>query len=259
LDHFRWALIPRIEPAQLLLYTVAIASIACGVAGSRAALARKWRETFAWFLVSSAIPVRAELFDLLRPSDRNSLLHSGIWILLALVLVITLKYYGVQRRPGLMGVAPVFAVLLLAVTRAGEGHPRMDKLGIEKIAAWAESSTWGSSLFLFPDAGRALYPGIFRAESRRALWVDWKSGVEVKYSEPVGMEWWHRWESAMLQPFSPKRLETLLPLPIDYYVLKSSNRLAKIQPVFATSQFVVYDARDLREAPEPLALARREH
>ena len=257
LDHFRWAFIPRIEPAQLLLYTVAVASITCSIAGCRASSAHKWREAFAWFLVVAAIPVNAELFDLLRPGDMRSLLNSAVWILLALGLVGMLRYYGGKRRPGLMGVAPVFAVILLAATRTGESSPRMNVTSIQKVAAWAESSTWGSSLFLFPDAGRAIYPGIFRAESRRALWVDWKSGIEVKYSEPVGMEWWHRWESGMQEPFSPKRLEALLPLPIDYYVLKSSNRLGKIQPVFATSEFVVYDARDLRETPGPLELARR--
>lgn len=257
LDHFRWALVPRIEPAQVLLYTVAVASITCSIAGCRAASGRKWREAFAWFLVVAAIPVNAELFELLRPRNVSSLFNSAVWILLTFVLIATLRYYGGKRRPGLMGIAPAFAVILLAATGTGESSPRMDVTGIQKVAAWAESSTWGSSLFLFPDAGRAIYPGIFRAESRRALWVDWKSGIEVKYSEPVGMEWWHRWESAMQEPFSPKRLETLLPLPIDYYVLKSSNRLAKIQPVFATSEFVVYDARDLREAPGPLELARR--
>jgi len=257
LDQFRWALIPRIEPAQLLLYTVAVASITCSIAGCRAASAHKWREAFAWFLVVAAIPVSAEFFDLLRPRDMSSLLNSAVWILLALSLIVMLRYYGGKRRPGLTGIAPVFAVILLAATRTGESSPRMDVTGIQKVAAWAESSTWGSSLFLFPDAGRALYPGVFRAESRRALWVDWESGVEVKYSEPVGMEWWHRWEIAMQEPFSPKRLQALLPLPIDYYVLKSSNRLDKIQPVFATSEFVVYDARDLRQAPAPLEFARR--
>src|SRR5581483_3093384 len=257
LDHFRWALIPRIEPAQLLLYSVAVASITCSIAGCRAAAARRRREAFAWFLVVAAIPVNAELFDLLGPRNRSSLLNSAVWILLALGLMAVMRYYGGKRRPGLMGVAPAFAVILLAAAGTGESSPRMDVNGIHTVAAWAESSTWGSSLFLFPDARRVIYPGVFRAESRRALRVDWKSGVEVKYSEPVGMEWWRRWESAMQEPFSPKRLEALLPLPIDYYVLKSSNRLAKIQPVFATREFVVYDARDLRQAPGPLELARR--
>ena len=31
-------------------------------------------------------------------------------------------------------------------------------------------------MFLFPDVGHDLYPGIFRALSERALYVDWKSG-----------------------------------------------------------------------------------
>ncbi len=41
LERLRWALVPQVQPAQTLLFTVAFASIACAVAGARAAAARK--------------------------------------------------------------------------------------------------------------------------------------------------------------------------------------------------------------------------
>ncbi len=110
-------------------------------------------------------------------------------------------------------------------------------------------------MFLFPDAGRERYPGIFRAESRRALWADWMSGSLVPYSESFALEWWERWRETMQDGFSPLRLENMLALPIDYYVLKREHELRGVKPAFQNSQFVVYDSTDLRNAKPPLRVA----
>lgn len=133
------------------------------------------------------------------------------------------------------------------ITHTGR-QPAPNYPEVLSLADWAEQNTWGSSMFLFPDAGRALYPGIFRAASRRALWVDWESGVQVRYFESVAEEWWQRWQQTMQFHFSPQRLQAMLPLPIDYYVLKRGDRLKDVRPVFENSGFVVYDATDLRNA-----------
>jgi hypothetical protein len=134
-------------------------------------------------------------------------------------------------------------------------YRKFDKQPVHELAKWAETSTWGGSMFLFPDAGRELYPGAFRGESRRALWVDWKSGRLVTDSGSFAVEWWRRWQQTMQGDFSPKRMENLLSLPIDYYVLKRRNQLADLKPVFISNEFVVYDARDLRNATLPLRIA----
>jgi hypothetical protein len=120
------------------------------------------------------------------------------------------------------------------------------------LAEWAASGTWGSSVFLFADAGRAAYPGVFRAQSRHALWADWKSAQAVAFSETAAARWQERWDRTMANGFSPERLESLLPLPIDYYVLRRQNQLAAAPYVFANHDFVVYDAQDLRNAAKPL-------
>ena len=112
-------------------------------------------------------------------------------------------------------------------------------------------------MFLFPDAGRDLYPGVFRAASRRAVWVDWSSGALVDGFESVAEEWWGRWQETMQGQFSAERLQSMLALPIDYYVLKRSDSLAEVRPVFLNRRFVVYDAADLRRALDPLRLAAR--
>jgi hypothetical protein len=107
-------------------------------------------------------------------------------------------------------------------------------------------------MFQFPDVGKNNQPGVFRALSRRALWADWQSGIIADYSDQAGQEWWSRWQSSMNGPYSPERLREMLALPIDYYVLQSSNQLDGIKPVFLNSTYVVYDAQDLRETRTPL-------
>jgi hypothetical protein len=124
------------------------------------------------------------------------------------------------------------------------------------LARWADASTWGASMFLFPDAGRDLYPGVFRAESRRALWVDWQSGAQSCYSSSLATTWNERWQRASEGEFSIGRLQSALPLPIDYFVLKAANRLAGVTPAYANSGLVVYDSRDLIKAGTGLRTVR---
>ena len=116
---------------------------------------------------------------------------------------------------------------------------------VRQLASWAEHDTWGSSLFQFMDAGKSNEPGIFRALSKRALWADWESGLICESSDEAGHEWYSRWQSR-------KALPEMLRLPIDYYVLDRQHELTKVKPVYENSEYVVYDAQDLRESPNPL-------
>jgi hypothetical protein len=103
-------------------------------------------------------------------------------------------------------------------------------------------------MFLFPDTGRGLAPGLFRAEARRAVWVDWQTGIQSDYFDSFADEWYRRWQDTMAGTYTPQRLATFLPLPIDYYVLRPDHRLPGVAPVFADRAFIVYDAGDLRKA-----------
>ncbi|MBV9759306.1 MAG: hypothetical protein JO340_01970 [Acidobacteriaceae bacterium] len=198
LERIRWILAPQLQPARTLVFTVAIASLACGLAAVRAISVRRFREALLWSLVVLAPPFASS--------------------------------FTLQRVTG----------------------PRTDNASnaaVSQIAAWAEDNTWGSSMFLFPDAGRELYPGIFRGESRRALWADWKSGAEAIYADSAAEEWFQRWRETMQPGFSKPRLQATLSLPIDYYVLKRAHRLSNVRPVFENREFVVYDANELNNAP----------
>ena len=139
-----------------------------------------------------------------------------------------------------------------------DGIARQDRPGADVVtlAIWAEQSTWGSSMFQFPDIAKQKVPGVFRALSRRSLWADWDSGLIAAYSEEAGREWWSRWQNTMQGTYSSEHLEQMLPLPIDYYVLERCHELAGIKPAYANAKYVVYDAQDLREARRPISSKR---
>jgi hypothetical protein len=249
LERLQWSLVAQVSPSQNLLFTVATTLLACSIAGIRAAFHRKTGEALLWFLLVSAIPVNVRVLDLLRVSNAKSLMELSLCMALAALLTLFVRQFGSRK---FLWFTPLISFLaILAIPRAGrlENDAKSNREPIAEIAEWAENTTWGSSMFLFPDAGRTLYPGIFRAESRRAVWVDWQTGTLANYFESFANEWCDRWQQTMHGSFSAARLQRMLSLPVDYYVLKRANHLADVKPVFRNSEFVVYDARDLRSAP----------
>jgi len=100
-------------------------------------------------------------------------------------------------------------------------------------------------------------PGAFRAESRRAVWADWASGVVVDIRKRAVWNGGSRWLATMEEPFSAARLQSFLPLPIDYYVLKRHNQnRRRARGIHECGVLRCYDAQDLRDAPKALRPAR---
>lgn len=254
LDKLRWSIVPQLFPTQALLYTAAFSSLLCGTAGAHAIREGRKGEARLWFLVMFALPVNSRLLDLLRVGNATHLFELGVCVALAAALAYAIPVSGSRWRYAAL-LIPLVAVLALAKLSQARAGESINAKPVLQLADWAERSTWGSSMFLFPDAGRDLYPGMFRAASRRAVWVDWSSGALVDGVESVTREWWARWNQSMASPFSPERLGEMLALPVDYYVLKKSNRLVDVRPAFENREFVVYDAADLRRAALPLHLA----
>jgi hypothetical protein len=238
------------QPARLLAYTVIAGTLLGAVAAVQAAMQRKSWEAFAWLALVLAIAFDARVLDWLnldwlRVGNGMRVLETLLWLGLAAAgtwLVVRLEN---SRARVLVLTVPLLAMTALAFVRGGFRHERP---GILKVADWAEQNTWGSSVFLFPDGGRELYPGVFRAISKRALWVDWKSGMQVAHGHEEAVEWGARWEQTMAESFSAKRIEEMLPLPIDYYVVKRENKLGSVPAAFVTQDYYVYDAQDLKNA-----------
>jgi hypothetical protein len=160
--------------------------------------------------------------------------------------------------------ALAWSVICCSILALATGAPRRQKpYPTADLAAWAEANTWGSSAFLFADACRANYPGVFRAQSRRALWVDWEGGKQMNYDVALAPEWYERWTSTMERPLSGTDLQTMLSLPIDYYVFaqghivrfKTGNLTEPVKPAFVNTRFAVYEASALRLVPGKLIVS----
>ncbi len=255
LEHFRLALVPQVQPARALLFTVATAQIASGIAAVKAATKKRLGESVAWFLLVVALPLNVRVLDLFALRDRLAWQTFVIWIGLAVLSTVLVFFCNRNWLRWLSLAVPTLALVALPIGARVQTYPKINKQPVAELALWAKQNTWGSSMFLFPDAGHQPFPGIFRALSERALYVDWKSGGQVNYFESFGEEWYPRFVQTMEGSFSAGRLEDMLALPIDYYVLQREHALAGTRPVFANNEYVVYDAQDLRNASAALRLS----
>ena len=252
LDRMRWFIIPAIQPAQTVIFVVAFASVTCGIAGIRAARMRQHCEAVAWLSVVLAFPVSTRVLDFLKP---GKLVYAAVILTVSAVFTVAVARWREKNIEALSLAVPI-VVMLWAGALSGAHRQNIRASPVAEISDWAGQNTWGGSMFLFPDAGRAGYPGMFRAMAKRAVWVDWTTGEQAAYFDSFADEWWRRWHDTMEGGFSTERLRSMLSLPIDYYVLKRADALADVRPVFTTRELLVYDARDLRTARLPLRFTR---
>jgi hypothetical protein len=233
LDQLKWGLIPQFQPARALLFVTAFAVILGAAAGIRAAEGHRWIESVFWFAVVLAVPTAVPIFSI---SGQNLLLV----ILLAAALCGALALQRFRFAPALLAllvIAPSFVLPYFAHVR---NYPRPNLTGLDNLAKFARAQTPKDAVFLFGDAGGGADPSIFRAESLRAVYVDWKSGGQINFSEPLAKEWWQRWLDTNALHFDRAVLSRLPALGIDYLVLTPSHRLTDRQPEYENSQFILY-------------------
>jgi len=243
LGHLAWA--ARLQPTRMLLFSVAASALLFALAGMKAMRERLVYEALGWFLLLFSLPISKGIFEFLRVTPIALALASAAF------LTGLLLRFATGRLRFLALASPVFTVWLLWHMK----ERQVTTPSTAELAAWADASTWGSSIFLFPDAGRAAYPSVFRVQSRHGLWVDWATARGVVYSDAVAARWEERWRDTMAGGFSADRIERMLALPIDYYVVRGGHRLQGARQAFSTRDFVVYDAEDLRNASKPLRAA----
>ncbi|MFB3776232.1 MAG: DUF6798 domain-containing protein [Bryobacteraceae bacterium] len=240
-----WA--PQLQPMRAVLFVTLTAGLLSSVAGIRAAQAGRWLEALGWFLAAFALPTGDAVQDLLLPDLGNpAIVRRVVLVMLLAALAVAGAWADAARRQGAVA---AWAVLLLTpfflyptVGRV-ENYPKLDRTAVDDLAGWARSSTQTDAVFLFPDAGRALYPGEFRALALRALYVDWKGGGQANYSEEVAKEWRERWRAVMQPPFRRGDLRHYMLPGVDYLVLAASNRPDGETPLYENTSFLVYRAR----------------
>jgi len=248
LEKLKWSLIPQVQPMRALLFVTVMAEILSAVAAAQAAGQKRWWESFLWLLPALAIPVHTRVLDVLLPDLSNPLIRRRVLLILLLAALAVAALLAEHLRPrwprwALWTVAVSAPLLLIPTAGKVVNYPTLDNPELQALASWARSSTPKAAMFLFPDAGRQLYPGIFRAQALRAVYTDWKSGGQVNFLKVFARGWWPRWQQTMAGKFQPEKVAYYKTLGIDYLVVLPGNRLPGRSPVYENSRFLVYVAQ----------------
>lgn len=235
LEKMQWALVPEIQPGRALLFVTAFAMILGAVAACKAVAGKHYAEAILWLALAYLPPA-------------NRLVEWPSWnrvgVILTLSLLGTAAIWTVQSafRWSKLAVTLAMAAPFFLIPAWGgmDNYPVLHTTDLEHLAQWARTSTPKDAVFLFPDAKEGLYPGVFRAEARRAVYVDWKAGGQVNFFKDLGEEWWSRWQRTMAAPFNPDSLTSYRGLGIDYAVLLAGHRITGMTPAFENAGYVVY-------------------
>lgn len=235
LEKWHWALIPEWQPARAVLFVSLMAALLSAVAAMKAV---NPFERLLWCTAAFLMPVQ----------------HAMVWreihyrpLLLALALAAcTAVLYAIRREA--IVIAALIPFFAIPQSKLVENYPHIESADLGSLSGWARASTPRPALFLFPDSGTSLEPGIFRARSLRGLYVDWKSGGQVNYFPEFTREWWTRWVATGSGRWHtvPADFPKLAAMGVDYVVLKKP--IANETPLFANRSYSVYatSSRDSR-------------
>jgi hypothetical protein len=237
LERMKWALIPQIQPARALVFVVVAALFTAAVAAVRAAERGRWLEALLWFALAYVVPASAKVP--VWPGWRRA---AAVALMAALA---TLAAGVARRRWAPLAMAVAVAAGFFVIPRIGrvQNYPRLNTPELAQLAGWARSATARDAVFLFPDAGYGVAPGIFRAGALRAVYVDWKGGGQVNYLRELGEEWWRRWQATGMGRFRAGAAPRYAALGIDYMVLEHGNRPPGMAAVFENRRYAVYKLR----------------
>ncbi len=228
LEHFRWGLVPQVQPLRILLFLTLGMQFFTAAAGARAIAARRPVEALAWFAFAYLLPLQPVLTG---PFIWNRV---ALAVVLAAVTAFAGSLAGIRWAPA-AALAAFFAIPLVGGV---VNYPQLHTPALAELSAWARANTRRDAVFVFPGWNRDLAPGIFRSEAMRAVYVDWKGGGQVNYLKDLGDQWWFRWNQT--RTFQPADLPQYGALGISYVVLKEPlSRASQYQ----NSTYVVYQIR----------------
>jgi len=244
LDRLKLALISQLQPTRNLLYVMALAGILAAVAAAKAGERGEWWESLLWLVVVYAIPAHTRLLQLVTTGLWSPLSR---WRMATVALLAACTAAAMQARLHrrrwtwalwvLALLAPYFTIPTLGKL---QNYPYLHSEELDQLAAWARAQSAPKAVFLFPDAGRELFPGIFRAKALRPVYVDWKGGGQVNFLKGFAYEWWQRWQHTMEGGFRVQKLPRYKAAGVDYLVLRPPRKLPAYSPVFQNARFLVY-------------------
>jgi hypothetical protein len=233
LEHWRWALLPELQPMRCLLFVTLFMILLAAVAAVRAASAGRPLEAAAWFALAylpALQPVFTQSYAL-----RTLAVTIGLAALAWLAIRLSPRWGGVSLALGLA------AFFVIPGIGGVVNYPAPHTTELAQLSAWARASTPPDAVFLFADAGRSLDSGIFRAEAVRAIYVDWKGGGQANYVPGFAEQWWYRWQQTNANRFKPAMLSKYAALGIQYVVLQPRNRLPR-PAALENGKYAVYAA-----------------
>jgi hypothetical protein len=238
LEKAKWMLMPQLQPMRALLYVIACAVILSCSAGIVAARSGRWAEAFGWFLVAFSPSSHTRTVSVLLDWGPDGFRNAALTVI-AVAVVATAASRSRRAWAALLvaAVLPYWAMPALAKVR---NYPPLHHAELDEISAWARTATLPGAVFLFPDAGKSLVPGVFRATALRTVYVDWKGGGQINFMRDFMKVWMPRWQSLMAQGFDGD-LGRYRSLEIDYVVL--ANPVAGQTPVYRNRRYAVYRVR----------------
>ena len=144
----------------------------------------------AWFAVACWLPLQPVV------TEPYHWRRVAVLLLLAAIAVAAMRF----RVAPLAGAA---ALVLIPLAGGVVNYPHLDTPELRQLSEWAAHSTARDAVFLFPDAGRSLEPGVFRSQALRTVYVDWKGGGQVNFVRGFGETWWRRWSQPWLTASAP--------------------------------------------------------
>jgi hypothetical protein len=200
-----------------------MAGFAAAVAGCLALTKKRHVEAAAWFAIVFAIPARVKFSA------------PPTWRMAAVILGLALVA-AIPKRAALAAAA-LAAFFVIPAGVGFRNYPALENEHVRSLSKWARASTPVDAVFLFPDAGRELDPGIFRARALRAVYVDWKAGGQVNFFRELGEEWWKRWQATMTRPADFGAYEGL---GIDYVVVRAAHAVPGRKAEFENGRYRAY-------------------
>jgi hypothetical protein len=239
LEKMKLALTSQFQPMRALLFITVMATLLACIAACVAVREKRHWEAMVWLILAYLIPANNRVLEVPSP-------NRIVVVLVLTGLALTAIWADNRRRNWAVAATAVTAVaafFVIPVYGKVSNYPALHNAALQELCAWARSATPRSAVFLFPNAGRELYPGVFRAEALRTVYVDWKSGGQVNYFKDFGEQWWSRWQDVTARQFTGSDSARFARRGIDFIVLKSSGKLEGHSPAFENSQFAVYAIR----------------
>ncbi len=233
LENLGWALFPQLQPMRALLYCHLLCQWLGTLAAARDFNDGKYLRSFLWLFVPLTLALRGDILQFPPGALQKQFLLTAV---LAAAILIARRW---PRREW------AFAASLLAAAFFGEilqarAYTPLETPALQQLSQWAKDKTPRDAVFLFPDLGRRLEPGIFRARSTRTVYTCWKQGGQVNYFPIYANTWWKRWNDLLAPSHPPLDFDDLRRRGIQYLVYTKDSPDTAITPAYASPQFRVY-------------------